>query len=304
MSQRPPMPRAILAIRKLADTDLDGFLAEPHLLDEPSAWFGHTPFAHWIVRAVQPAVFVELGTHAGVSYSAFCMEVKTSGLRTKCFAIDTWEGDDQAGRYLESVFENFQKFDAANFSEFSTLLRSSFDDALANFADGSIDLLHIDGLHTYEAVSHDFNSWHSKLSDRAVVLFHDIGERKNGFGVWKLWDELKDRYPHFDFAHEHGLGVLAVGGSAPQDVLDLCRLEAPLASKVRERFERLGDRWRIQSENFHKQDSLKKDLKLVRAELEAAKLETKRIDERFELFNAEVSKLEQRLMDFKARQET
>ncbi|MCX5577041.1 class I SAM-dependent methyltransferase [Kaistia terrae] len=301
MSQRPPVPSAILAVRKLVDADLDVFFTEPHLLDEPSAWFGHTPFARWIIRAVQPAVFVELGTHAGVSYSAFCMEIKASGLGTQGFAIDTWEGDDQAGRYPESVFENFKEFHAGNFSEFSTLLRSSFDEALPGFADGSIDLLHIDGLHTYEAVSHDFNSWHSKLSDRAVVLFHDIAERKNGFGVWKLWDELKDRYPHFDFAHEHGLGVLAVGGSAPRDVLDLCRLEAPLASKVRERFEQLGDRWRIQSENSRYQAVLKKEIDAGRSEITVDKLRSDQFDARLLAFKNEIASLEQRVADLQAR---
>ncbi|MEI6514023.1 MAG: class I SAM-dependent methyltransferase, partial [bacterium] len=66
-----------------------------------------------------------------------------------------------------------------------TLLRCLFDKALHKFSTGSIDLLHIDGLHTYEAVRHDFESWVGKLTKDGVIMFHDIAEKKDDFGVYK-----------------------------------------------------------------------------------------------------------------------
>ena len=31
------------------------------------------------------------------------------------------------------------------------------------------------------------------------------------FGVWRLWQELKAKYPACGFAHKHGLGIIFVG---------------------------------------------------------------------------------------------
>ena len=41
---------------------------------------------------------------------------------------------------------------------------------------------------------------------------HDIGIRAAGFGVWRLWQELSARYPHYAFSHSAGLGVLLKPG--------------------------------------------------------------------------------------------
>ena len=189
-----------------------------------SAWYGHVPFAYWIINALRPRRLVELGTHNGVSYAAFCDAVSRAGLDTQCFAIDTWQGDDHAGHYGEDVYTDLRTFHDPRYAAFSELVRSTFDQALDYFQDGSIDLLHIDGCHSYEAVCHDFDHWRSKLSSRAVVLFHDTNVRERHFGVWRLWAELRLNHPSFEFMHEHGLGVLAFGSEVPDAVLELCNL--------------------------------------------------------------------------------
>ena len=92
-----------------------------------------------------------------------------------------------------------RRYHDPNYGSFSHLMRMEFDSALQQFTDASIDLLHIDGCHTYEAVRHDFEAWLPKLSDRGVVILHDTAERREGFGVWKFWAEISNRYPGFSF---------------------------------------------------------------------------------------------------------
>ncbi len=228
----------------LLSDDLAPLLWHPERLDKPSAWVGHIPFAHWLVCAARPRLIVELGTHNGVSYSAFCAAVKRTGSSSRCFAVDTWQGDAHAGHYAEDIFNELKRFHDEHYCGFSTMLRMTFDEAVGRFDDASIDILHIDGLHTYDAVRHDFETWLPKLSDRAVVLFHDTAEHREDFGVWHLWEDIRGHYPSFEFLHSYGLGVLCVGRAAPEPVLRLCATTAPEdVAKIRERFQFAGERW-------------------------------------------------------------
>ena len=206
-----------------------------------SAWLEHAPFGFWIVDALRPRMIVELGVHGGFSYSVFCQAVQRLHLAARCFAIDTWRGDEHAGYYGDDVYDAVCSHNR-RYNSFSRLIRSDFADACGAFADGSIDLLHIDGCHRYEAVRQDFETWLPKLSKRAVILFHDTAEYAEGFGVHRLWEELSARYPSFEFRHGHGLGVLGVGDNLPAALRDLFDTSASLASArtIRATYERLG----------------------------------------------------------------
>jgi len=123
----------------LAEEAIDPLFWRPSRLGTDSAWYGHVPFAHWIVGACRPACLVELGTFGGVSYAAFCDAVLLERTGTRCFAVDTWQGDEHNGFYGDEVFQELSAFHDDRYAAFSKLLRCTFDDALAQFADGSID---------------------------------------------------------------------------------------------------------------------------------------------------------------------
>lgn len=171
------------------------------------AWTAHLHFAYDLVALLRPAVLVELGVDRGESYFAFCQSVAEHKTGTRCFAIDTWRGDEQAGQYDETTFAQVTAHNRADYEDFSTLMRCPFDAAAEKFSDGSIDVLHLDGLHSEEAVRHDLRNWLPKLRPGALLLMHDVAVRNRGFGVWKVWEELRERGRSWAFNDGPGLGI-------------------------------------------------------------------------------------------------
>jgi predicted O-methyltransferase YrrM len=226
-------------------------LEYPILFDEPErltiipTWHEHIPFAMFLIQILQPKLLVELGTLYGDSYCAFCQAIKKLKLETRTFAVDTWQGDEHTSYQFTEALPDLRAHHDPRYGAFSTLLQSTFDEALPRFQDSSIDLLHIDGLHTYEAVKHDFETWLPKVSERGVVIFHDSNVLERGFGVRQFWDEIRQGYPHFEFLHGYGLGVLAVGRVDAPELQAMFKANAEEMAALRNLFYCLGYRLRL-----------------------------------------------------------
>ena len=183
----------------------------------PSSWWEHVPIAHWIIEKLKPNTIAELGTHYGVSFFSFCEAAEAYSPDTYIYAIDTWEGDGQAGYYKNEVYTKVYENRMKWHSQRSSMLRCTFDEAASRFSEKSIDLIHIDGLHTYEAVRNDFEIWKDKLKENGTIMFHDWNVREKDFGVWKLWDEIKNdsNYQCIETPNGYGLGLATLTTTKP-----------------------------------------------------------------------------------------
>ncbi|MBI4691725.1 MAG: class I SAM-dependent methyltransferase [Nitrospirae bacterium] len=190
----------------------------------PSAWSEHIPFLFCLLKYLRPCRFVELGTHFGGCFFAACQASKDMDNSVECIAIDTWEGDEHTGEYGEKVFDQFLYILNTDYKGCGRYIRKDFNAAASQFESGSIDFLHIDGLHTYGAVKHDYENWRSKLNGSGIIMFHDTHVLERGFGVYLLWNELRELYPSFCFEHGYGLGLIYVGSDRTSRAASLFKM--------------------------------------------------------------------------------
>lgn len=189
-----------------------------------STWMDHIAFAYDLVAALEPKMIVELGVYNGLSFFTFCQSMIEHDIDGVAYAVDCWEGDEHTDAYDDSIFLDVQDHAREHYRGITYLLRMFFHEALQHFNDESVELLHIDGLHTYEAVSEDFRTWYPKVKPGGIVLFHDVMARIKDFGAWRFFEELEAEHPEtFRFNHGFGLGVLRKPGGErrPNELLDM-----------------------------------------------------------------------------------
>ena len=195
----------------------------PAWLPESGAWHEHLPFAFFLIDVLRPQVLVEIGTADGAAYTAFCQALDAAGLTARCTAVTTAQG---AWRQQLQT----------RYSRFARVLPRDPREAAAEFADGTIDLLHFAGAPTAEDAAEDAEdaetglaAWLPKLSVRGVVLVTEPT-------AWPGWAGLKGRYPPFEMPHGCGLGLLAVGAQAAPELAALLALPEAEAARLGEFF--------------------------------------------------------------------
>ena len=127
------------------------------------------------------SIIVEVGSYMGASSSFLAFGAQKS--KSNLYCVDTWknEGMTEGKRDTYSEFKtNTQKFHNI------VALRDKSENIGKNF-DQIIDLLFLDGDHSYEAVKTDLNVWLPHTKNGTILIMHDYGWAE---GVIKCVDEI------------------------------------------------------------------------------------------------------------------
>lgn len=172
-----------------------------------SAWVGHANFAEWLVNRVQPKVTVDLGVDYG--FSLFALASPKIGT---VYGIDSFEADAHAGHH-EDNYDVVMEFKEKHNFDNVEVIKGWFSD-IAQTWDKPIDILHIDGLHTLEAVTEDWNNWSKFVPDTGVIIMHDVISFPE---LGAFYNQIQ--VPKAYFEHSAGLGIAVKDEKLLEDIV-------------------------------------------------------------------------------------
>jgi len=144
----------------------------------------------------QNCTILEVGSFMGLSAIIMGCGLRDSGNNdARIYCVDPWDN-----KYLEKVevsdsrelYDIFKEnITRAGLESFIYPLRMRSTDAADDFADHSVDLVFIDGDHSYESCYADLASWYSKIRPGGTIIGHDC---RPGKGVHRAVEKFTKEF--------------------------------------------------------------------------------------------------------------
>lgn len=172
----------------------------PFNWDAIPGWFGWSALYDKVVEDADGIIrIVEVGIWQGRSTIYLADLIRRSDKPIFFYAFDTFEGSAEhtqdikaiagQGKTLEGIFRD--NLAASGCDDYVRAVRQDSVNASKRFEDGTLDLVFLDGDHTYEAVKADINAWLPKIKPGGLLAGDDY--QPSWPGVIKAVDELLPR---------------------------------------------------------------------------------------------------------------
>ena len=164
------------------------------------------------VRRLNPRTVIEIGTSMGGTLYLWTRLAKPDAV---IVSVDL-PGGQFGGGYSPLRTPIYRRF--ARERQTLHLMRadshqhSTLEQVRVLFGGQSVDLLFIDGDHTYEGVKQDWEMYSPLVRPGGLVVFHDVAGNYDTTQVKRFWDEIKPGYKYREYmVHprgQYGIGVL------------------------------------------------------------------------------------------------
>ncbi len=165
-----------------------------------------------LIEKRRPKAFLEIGTRNGGTFFVLC---QLADPNATVISLDLPGGTFGGGYtvFQIPVMRHMRK----SHQRLHLLRTNSHSPEALNRVSGALrgkrlDLLFIDGDHTYMGVKQDFEMYSSFVGPGGIVAFHDIVEiTVEGIEVKRFWDEIKRHYPHREIISDPRQGWGGIG---------------------------------------------------------------------------------------------
>jgi len=193
--------------------------------ENKESWFDSVSLLNWYAQVLKPNTYLEVGVRRGRSMAQMLVESP----ETNAYGFDLWIPDygsvPEKGIFTENLGPEFVKGELTNLGvkKLPMLTKGYSHETLPEFwahqdSPQLIDLIYIDGDHTYEGAKRDLDLGFAHLAPGGALVFDDITHPAHP-ELKALWDEYKLHFPDFMFIeHEHGTGT-AIAFKPPFDHL-------------------------------------------------------------------------------------
>jgi predicted O-methyltransferase YrrM len=179
-----------------------------------------------LIRSMKPEVCVEIGSARGNSTCSIAAALKENE-HGKLYAIDPHMPTDWNDNFSVDTFDILRSnLSALGLTDHVEIIRSRSEEAARDWT-RAIDLIFIDGDHSYEGVKRDWDMFVKHVSRFGLVVFHDtiwdlrplpeVIRTRPAIGVPRFVDELRQLgYPVITLDRDYGVSIVQpiIGGIA------------------------------------------------------------------------------------------
>lgn len=165
----------------------------------------------------EPQVVVEIGTALGGMFWLLCQLAANNAIMVSLDLVGGIHGaksNEWASR--KTLERHGRRQQKVRLVRGNSHYKDTKDKLITALRGKKIDLLFIDGDHTYPGVKRDYELYRDLVAPGGLIAFHDIAYHdREDVQVDKLWGEIKDSYVHHEFVDERGgtwggIGVLEI----------------------------------------------------------------------------------------------
>ena len=148
-----------------------------------------------ILKKKKPKYILEIGTAFGGTLFLF---TRIASYDAKIISIDL-PGGNFGGGYIKTRIKLYNSFSINNqkihLIRKNSHKKETLEEVEEILSKNKLDLLFIDGDHTYKGVKKDFELYSPLVKEGGIIVLHDIVKSEiKGVEVSLFWDELKSKY--------------------------------------------------------------------------------------------------------------